>query len=234
MQNERIRQGGLADLSELDDYQQVPAEFLSPTFKPKVTFNLDSVTFNAACVRLFPDTQYVKFLIHPFRKRVVILEADQYTKDGLKFAVHKNGKNQSRRCLARVVCGKVFDLMEWHGQDRYKVMCEYQELQGVKLMVFNLSEFERVVEEESVNADGKKKKKRRIYLPPNWENLFGDPYKGQAEKYKVDLSEQYIMVDNQTGEQRQAEIKPTIPTNKSLVYERYENPNKTTDEGGSG
>ena len=49
--------GGLKDYSEMkkENVHACAAIFL-PTFKPRITFAIDSVTFNMSCVNLFPTT----------------------------------------------------------------------------------------------------------------------------------------------------------------------------------
>ncbi|MCL2344033.1 MAG: hypothetical protein FWC62_09110, partial [Firmicutes bacterium] len=53
--------GGLRDYSEArgKGVQQVRGEFLSQTFKPKITIGINSVTFNMSCVNLFPNDRHV-------------------------------------------------------------------------------------------------------------------------------------------------------------------------------
>ncbi len=47
--------GGLKDYSEMKkgNVQRVRGDFLSPIFKPRITFAIDSVTFNMSCVNLY-------------------------------------------------------------------------------------------------------------------------------------------------------------------------------------
>ena len=56
-----MSRGGLSNYSDMkrESVQRVRGDFLSPTFKPRITFAIDSVTFNMACVNLFPDNQYI-------------------------------------------------------------------------------------------------------------------------------------------------------------------------------
>ena len=63
-----IEEDGLQSLEELNQYQVIRSEFVSPRLRAKVTFNVDSLTFSSKCVRLFPETQYIQLLINADEK----------------------------------------------------------------------------------------------------------------------------------------------------------------------
>ena len=66
--------GGLSDYSELkkESVQRVRGDFLSPIFKPKITFAIDSVTFNMSCGNLFPEHQHIVSNIVQGNQRIFI------------------------------------------------------------------------------------------------------------------------------------------------------------------
>ena len=103
-------------LNELDrsSVQRVRGEFLSPTFKPKMTFAFDSVTFNMSCVNLFPDTQNIVIHVDEVNQRLIIEQTDSYDRDRLKFANFKEARNNPRKCMAREFCGMIYSLMGWN------------------------------------------------------------------------------------------------------------------------
>lgn len=105
--------GGLKDYDEIrsESVQQVRGEFLSATFKAKVTFSFESLTFNTACVRLFPQTQHIIIHVDEPNQRIIIEPGREYERDSLKFAGIKDNQNRSRKCIARVFCGKIFEMM---------------------------------------------------------------------------------------------------------------------------
>ena len=66
MQNELYegyKKEGITSLDELKGLEVVRTEFTSSVFRPKVTINLSSISFNKACVQLLPGVQYVNILI---------------------------------------------------------------------------------------------------------------------------------------------------------------------------
>ena len=168
--------GGIQSLDELLDCEVVRSEFLSPTFQAKVTIQHRKFRFNAACVRTFADTQFVKVLIDRGRRRIIVIPCEEFSPCKLKWSIHKNGKPQSRDCLAEYTCAKLFDMMNWIPENRYKIMAVYQELEGVRLIVFNLVECEMVVVKTVVRDDGKTVKEQKIIRPDKWLESFGNLY----------------------------------------------------------
>jgi len=220
--------GGIQSLDELLDCEVVRSEFLSPTFQAKVTIQHRKFRFNAACVRMFADTEYVKVLIDRGRHRIIVIPCEEFSPCKLKWSLHKKGKPQSRDCLAEYTCAKLFDMMNWIPENRYKIMAVYQELEGVRLIVFNLVECEMVVVKTVVRDDGKTVKEQKIIRPDKWLESFGNLYRTHEEAYKVDLSKHYLLPDNLTGEDREsllAERKPVVPqeppTPREIVLREY-------------
>lgn len=219
--------GGVQSLDELLDCEVVRSEFLSPTFQAKVTIKFTSLSFNAACVRLFPDTQFIQVLIDRSRKRIIVIPCLEYTPGRLKWSNLKNGKNQSRNCLAKITCAKLYEMMNWIPENRYKIMAVYQEIEDIRLIVFNLIECEMVVSETIVRNDGKTVKKIKVIRPLDWLETFGNPFRSYSDAYKVDLDKHYLLPDNLTGEERESllkERKPIIPhepTPKEIMLREY-------------
>lgn len=194
--------GGIQSLDELLDSELVRSEFLSPTFQAKVTIHYTNFSFNAASVRLFPDTHYIQVLIDRKRRRMFVIPGHEHSLGRLKWSREKNGKKQSRKCLAKFTCAKLFEMMEWIPENRYKIMAVYQEIDGVRLIVFNLVECEMLVSETIVKDDGTMKKNIKVVRPIDWLDSFGSLYREHAEAYKVDLDTHYLLADNLTGEDK--------------------------------
>jgi hypothetical protein len=222
-----VPHGGIQSLDELYDSEVVRSEFLSPTFQAKVTIQFDNFSFNAACVRIFSDTQYIQVLVDRNRQRIIVIPCQEYTPCHLKWSNLKAGKVQSRKCLAKITCAKLFDMMNWIPENRYKVMAVYQEIEAVRLIVFNLIECEMLVSEIIEKSDGRSAKRNKVIRPDDWLNSFGNLYRTHADAYKVDISKHYLLPDNLTGEEQAiliAQRKPIVPhepTAREIVLRQY-------------
>jgi hypothetical protein len=222
-ENGQKSRGGLKNLREMqkDSIQRVFGEYLSPTFKPKVTFALDSLTFNMACVNLFPENQYIAIDVDEENKRVIIGPTDVYDRDGLKFATYKKHRNTPRKCMAHVFCAMVYDMMGWHHGARYRCLAIYQVLEGKQIIVFNLDECLQVFTEVIMSDDDKKKRKVTINMPPDWKDRFGYTLEELEEKNRLDTIKTLVRIDNHTGERYPGGVIPKLPTPEELMHRPY-------------
>jgi hypothetical protein len=116
--------GGISsyDETKTNTVQQVRGEFLSDTFKPRITIAFDSVTFNMSCVNLFPEDQYVVIGVDEQNLRLYVEPCDLYNRDHLKFANFKKGRNNPRKCMTRHFCGMLFLMMGWNRSAKYRCL----------------------------------------------------------------------------------------------------------------
>jgi len=194
--------GGLRDYSEAKakTVQRVRGEFLSDTFKPKITFSYRTVTFNMACVNIFKDCQHVSLGIDLKNQRLIVEPAKDYDKDALKFANFKNGRNIPRTSTTRYFCPKLFDEMKWNRNAKYRILTVFQEFGDKKVMVFNLDEAQQVFSEVEELENGKKKRNFRIQMPSDWKDRFGYTMEELDAKMRITLDSTFITIDPKTGE----------------------------------
>ena len=210
--------------------QRVRGEFLSPTFKAKATFALDSITFNMTCVALFPDDQHVSVTVDPPNLRVIVEPCEGGESTSLKFANRKAGKNIPRKCIARRLCQMLFEMMNWHTQARYRTLAIKQNFFGREIIVFNLDECLQVFTETFENSDGAKKHKSIINMPESWKDRFGYTLKELETKRKIEKNTEFITIDKKTGEQRGTFVEPKLPTPEELMYRPYGGIRPRTEE----
>lgn len=175
------------EVVDLAGYQVTRAEFFSHTKEPAITIWDTHIKFNMACLRKFPGVTHIQILIHPEQKRLIIRPCPPDAPDSLRWA--KGGGNkelQNRDLLCRIFAAKVFDLMGWDRQYRYKMLGKPAACNGEVLFLFNLTDFELFV-------GGAKKKSS--YLPGEWRDYFGIPTELHEDSYKIDIADGYITTD---------------------------------------
>ena len=176
-----------AVLVNLAGYQVTKAELFSHTREPAVTIWESRIKFNMACLRCFPGVTHIQILIHPIQKRMIIRPCEPDAPDSLRWAKGGGDKDLSNRdLLCRIFAAKVFDLMGWDKQYRYKMMGKPAVCNGEALFLFRLNDFELFVNGKS---------NRTSYLPGDWRDYFGIPVENHEESYKVDLADGYITTD---------------------------------------
>ena len=176
-------------IASLAGYQVTKGELFSHTREPAVTIWETRIKFNMACLRRFPGVTHIQILIHPEEKRLIIRPCEPDAPDSLRWAKGGNGKELSNRdLLCRIFAKKVFELMNWDEQYRYKMMGKPAIYEGEMLFLFKLTDFELFV-----NGG----KKRHSYLPGDWRDYFGVPVEQHEESYKIDLADGYISTNKE-------------------------------------
>ena len=173
-------------VADLAGYQVTRAELFSHTYEPAITIWPTRIKFNMACLRRFPGVTHIQILIHPEQRRLIIRPCLPDAPDSLRWAKGGGEKELSNRdMLCRIFAGKVFDLMKWDLEYRYKMLGKPAVYQKEMLFLFKLTDFELFM-------GGKK---RRSYLPGEWRDYFGTPVESHEEQYKIDLADGYITTD---------------------------------------
>ena len=175
------------NIIDLAGYQVTKAELFAHTKEPAITVWEDRIKFNMACLRRFPGITHIQLLIHPEQRRMIIRPCDRDAPESLRWANgggEKELKNRDMTC--RVFAAKLFDLMQWDKQYRYKMLGKSAVCDGEVLFLFKLTDFEVFV------STGPRK--RRSYLPADWRDYFGTPFEQHEESYKIDLADGYIKI----------------------------------------
>ena len=171
------------ELVNLAGYQVTKAELFAHTREPAITIWENRIKFNMACLRRFPGVTHIQLLIHPEQKRLIVRPCDPDAPDSLRWARGGGEKELTNRdLLCKIFAAKVFDLMNWDTQYRYKMMGKPAVCDGEMLYLFKLTDFELFV-------NGKKTKS---YLPEDWRNFFGTPVEDHEDAHKIDLADGYI------------------------------------------
>jgi len=201
--------------------QRVRGEFLSDTFKPKVTLAYKTITFNMACVNLFPGCQHVTISIDVHKRRLFVESTVDHDDNSLKFANVKNGRNVPRTSTTKFFCPMLFDFMKWDPNAKYRILTIYQEFEDKKVMVFNLDDSQQVFSEVIEVEGGRKKRNTTVNMPLDWKGRFGHTIDELAEKKRLDFSNEMITIDHKTGEKRVGNITPKPPTAEELIHQPY-------------
>lgn len=170
-------------LADLKGYQVTKAELFSHNREPAITIWDTRIKFNMACLRKFPGATHIQILIHPEQKRLIIRPCDPEAPDSLRWATGGGEKElKNRDLLCRLFAAKIFDLMDWDKQYRYKLLGKPAIYDNEILFLFKLTDFELFV-------SGSRKSP---YLPGEWRDYFGIPVEQHEESYKIDLADGYI------------------------------------------
>ena len=166
LSTEPLQAGDEAEaLVDLAGFQVTKAELFSHIREPAITIWESRIKFNMACLRRFPGVTHIQILIHPEQKRLIIRPCEPDAPDSLRWATGGGDKELSNRdMLCRIFAAKVFDLMGWDKQYRYKMMGKPAIYKNEILFLFKLTDFELFIN---------RGKRKGSDLPGEWRDDFG-------------------------------------------------------------
>lgn len=180
------------DSFSYEGYQVVRSEFFAHMLEPSITFNGNRMYVNSACLRKLPDVDYVQILIHREEKKLVLRPADENAKDAFLWCTSKNGVKHPKQITCRVFFAKLFTMMEWNPDFRYKLLGKVIRDRGdERLVVFDLKATEIYLR---IVAEGQKPKiSRKPVFPAEWENQFGLPVEEHRKQLTVNIFDGYTV-----------------------------------------
>ena len=139
-----IEEGEEAEVVNLAGYQVTKAELFAHSREPAVTVWDNRIKFNMACLRRFPGVTHIQLLIHPDQKRLIIRPCEPDAPDSLRWA-NGGGEREvkNRDMLCAIFAQKLYELMGWNKQYRYKMLGKPAIYNNEALYLFKLNDFER-------------------------------------------------------------------------------------------
>lgn len=197
----------------LNNYQVVRREFFAHTFEAAVSFRYDSLYFNSAAINKMADAMSVQILINPEKKKMVIRMCDVEEKHAAKWCKidKKTGKRVPRRMTARMFCAKLYDLMKWAPENRYKIQGVVMRCEDEVILVFELDETEIFIPRKK--DDDSATRSARSYFPEGWRESFGITYGEFKKSVGVNVLDGFALMEVVVKKDR----KPKVPGGFDLV-----------------
>ena len=162
MDNNSIYTACCGDL-DLRGYEVVRVQFFSFFAAKSVTFSIKGIRFSVECIRNLGSIEYVKLLVHPERKSLIVKPCEQTDRQAIKWAVAKDGKGYSRTISGAAFIKTLFELFDWLPEYRYRFRGSIKNLPDEISIEFDLHESETITKE-------------RIVHPDDWYTGFGVDY----------------------------------------------------------
>jgi hypothetical protein len=172
----------------LDGYQVVRGEFFAHISEPSISFCNHKVSVNTACIKKLPDVEFVQILVNPERKMLAVRPCREDEKDSIRWIT---ASNKPKQITCRMFFAKVFSLMEWNPNYRYKLLGKLIKSDSDLLFVFDMTTPE--IYQTSIKDDGKIRTSRTATYPEDWKNQFGVPAKEHQKKLQVDIFNGYAV-----------------------------------------
>ena len=175
---------------DFDGYQVVRREFFAHTFEPSITFNNYKVYVNTACLNKFPNADFVQVLVNRDSKILAIRPCTEAERDAFAWCSSTTGKRKPKQITCKLFFAKIFELMEWNFDYRYKLLGKVIHANGEYLIAFDMTATEIY---QRTEKDGKMRTSRRPVFPNGWKDQFGLPYKEHQKSLQINIFEGYAV-----------------------------------------
>lgn len=188
----------VVDNYDFNGFQVVRREFFSHKYQPAITINNDYISFNMSSIRKLCKTDHIQLLINPNVKKLIIRNCTDEAKDAVKWCNirMKDDKTKitNRKIKCNIFTGKVFDLMKWNPNYRYKIQGTVVRTPTEIFMVFNLDEpeiFTPVIKDDEITS----KMGNKPYYPEGWRDSFGLSLEEHQQSVSVGYLGDYARFD---------------------------------------
>lgn len=215
------------DSFDFQGFQVVRGEFFSHIFEPSFTFSDYKVHVNTACIKKLPDIDYIQILINPATKKLAVKPCLEDAKDSFRWC-SATEKRSPKQITCRLFFAKVFSLMDWNPDYRYKLLGKLIRSNNELLFVYDLNNPE--IFQRSIQKDGKKISSRTPAYPEDWMNQFGLSYEEHKSAMQVNIVDGYVIVNTERKQQSASHIsehksESEVNTNEQLSLTDIESNN---------
>ncbi len=181
----------LGDNFDFEGFQVVRREFFAHINEPSVTFNNCKFYVNTACIQKFPDADTVQVLVNKETKILAIMPCPANARDSFAWCTLSKGKRKPKQITCKLFFAKVFSMMDWNPDHRYKILGKLIHANGETLIAFDLTATE--IYQRTVSEGSKPKTSRIPVFPAEWQNQFGLPYNEHKQSLQVDILNGYAV-----------------------------------------
>ena len=201
----------LSDDFDFEGYQVVRREFFAHTFEPSITFNNYKVYVNTACLNKFPYADCAQLLINQDSRILALRPCAESERDAFAWCNTSGGKRKPRQVAGKFFFAKLFELMDWNIDYRYKLLGKVIHANGEYLIAFDLNASE--VYQRIAKDGGKLKTARTPVFPAGWKNQFGLPYYEHQKSLQINIFDGYAIYgikDNTVSSMTSTEAATTV------------------------
>ena len=193
----------LGDNFDFDGFQVVRREFFAHTKEPSVSFTNCKFYVNAACLSKFPDVDYVQALVNQDKKILALRPCTEYDRDAIMWCNETKGKKKAKQITCKLFFARIFTIMEWNPDHRYKLLGKVIHANGEYLIAFDLNSTE--VYERTFNENNKPRTSRIPVFPEAWKNQFGMSYNEHRQSMQVDIFDGFAVYGFKDNTKKEAD-----------------------------
>ena len=177
---------------DLEGYEVPPRTQFSMLKKPALTFKISKMEFNCAAVRLFQGITQILPIVNRAKKRLAAIPCAEEESASVEWSRLKNDVYISKTITAVDYVEKIFELMGWDRNCRYKVLGRLAQTERGLVLVFDLTEaimFAPKPVEYVDTLTGKTKRRHIRYYPDEYKYKIGRSYNDYVAFHQQSLFE---------------------------------------------
>jgi len=181
----------VGDGFDFEKFQVVRREFFAHIFEPSVTFNNCKFNVNTACLNKFPKADYVQVLINQKSKMLALRPCEENARDSFQWCNAKAGKRKPKQVTCKLFFAKIFSLMDWNPDYRYKLLGRLIHANGEYLLAFDMTATEVY---QRIFPEGQKPRASRTpVFPAEWQDQFGLPFSEHRQSMQINIFDGYAI-----------------------------------------
>ena len=198
----------------IDGFQVVRREFFAHLREPSITFNDRKVYVNSACLAKFPHVEFVQALINPDTKIFALRPCSEGARGSFQWCLDSKGKRKPKPTTCTLFFAKLFAMMDWNTDYRYKMLGNVIHANGEYLIAFDLTSTE--VYQKVFNEDKKPVISRKAVFPAGWKDQFGLPFHEHRQSMLVNIFDGYAIYTIKDNEKTKSAAPVPKPVNSTV------------------
>ena len=218
----------MEDALDLKSYQVVRREFFAHIYEPAISFKDYKISVNAACLRKFPETEFVQVIINAEDKIMALRPRKEEEKETFPWFYYSNGKKKPKSITCKIFFAKIVSLMNWNPDNRYKILGHVVHANGEYLLAFDLTATE--VYQRTIDENNKPNRSRFPLYPEDWQNMFGIPFYEHKESMHINIFDGYAIysVKDNSANAKPAPVSSSI-TESEIANNETENGDESNE-----
>lgn len=121
---------------DLSKYKVARSQYFSHSFEPTITLEKNYLKLNSACMKRFPENDYVLILCSDDEKTLAVIPCREDEPDALRWC--STAKRVPREMKCPIVFAHIMLLMNWNPNYKYKLLGKLLTTETLQVLVFDL------------------------------------------------------------------------------------------------
>ena len=184
--------GTPSGISPAGGFELVHSQFFLQSTEPVLSFGRLKMWVNSVCLKKFQETEYVQILVNRSTRTITLRPSREDARDALPWCSAGSEKRNPRQLSCPIFFAKIYALMEWNPDCRYRITGKYLRENGEQLLAFDLRSA------EAFYYSGDAARRYAPHFPADWRERFGTPAAEHRMELLVHVFQEYVVFELET------------------------------------